>query len=189
MQKARRQGIICFALRVAFGKMASLFAAAHGLALQDGLVTPHAYSLLSVKEVGGLRMVCLRNPWGRGGGKEWLGGWKDGAQETFGGGGVEISLWMLIAGPRRPWLLSGSSCFFPNAQRRVPVQSLGVWGLDPCSPRVSRRVGVASSSGRRRVVNSVSMGEAPNFSFSKVSKQVVMSFAWQAWHFVTFQPV
>lgn len=48
---------------------------------QDGLVTPHAYSLLSVKEVGGLRMVCLRNPWGRGGGKEWLGGWKDGAQE------------------------------------------------------------------------------------------------------------
>ena len=33
--------------------------------------------------------------------------------------------------------------------------------MDPCSPRVSRRVGVASSSGRRRVVNSVSMGEAP----------------------------
>ena len=48
---------------------------------------------------------------------------------------------------------------------------------------------VGSASHRRRVVNSVSMGEAPNFSFSKVSKQVVMSFAWQAWHFVTFQPV
>ena len=31
----------------------------------------------------------------------------------------------------------------------------------------------------------VSMGEAANLSFSKVSKQV----AWQAWHFVTFQPV
>ena len=43
-----------------------------------------------------------------------------------------------------------------------------VWGgLDPCSPRVSRRVvvgrcraGIASLSGRGRVVNSVSMGEA-----------------------------
>ena len=38
--------------------------------------------------------------------------------------------------------------------------SLGVWGLDPCSPRVAHRVGVASSSGRPGVVNSVSMGEA-----------------------------
>lgn len=47
----------------------------------DGLVSPHSYSLLSVREVGGLRMVCLRNPWGKGEGKEWLGGWKDGAQE------------------------------------------------------------------------------------------------------------
>jgi len=36
----------------------------------------------------------------------------------------------------------------------------GVWGLDPCSPRVARRVAVASSSGRHGVVSSVSMGEA-----------------------------
>ena len=39
-----------------------------------------------------------------------------------------------------------------------------------------RRVGVASSSGRRGVVNSVSRGKLQNLSFSKVSKQVVMLF-------------
>ena len=39
-----------------------------------------------------------------------------------------------------------------------------------------RRVVVGLASGRRGVVNSVSMGETANLSFSKVSKQVVMSF-------------
>ena len=93
--------------------MASLFAAAHRLALQDGLVTPHAYSLLSVKEVGGLRMVCLRNPWGSGGGKEWLGGWKDGAQETF-GGGVEISLWDVNRRATPPMVALRFKLLFPE---------------------------------------------------------------------------
>ena len=32
--------------------------------------------------------------------------------------------------------------------------------MDPCSPRVARRVVVGSAVRRRRVVNSVSMGEA-----------------------------
>ena len=49
---------------------------------------------------------------------------------------------------------------FPECVAKSSAYSLGVWGLDPCSPRVSRRVVVGSVSRRRRVVNSVSMGEA-----------------------------
>ena len=58
---------------------------------------------------------------------------------------------------QKPWFTVGSfhifgsfrGCVFPECVARVPVYSLGVWGLDPCSPPVSHRV-----------VNSVSMGEA-----------------------------
>ena len=45
------------------------------------------------------------------------------------------------------------------------------------SPRVARRVVVGLSSGRRGVVNSVSMWKLQTLSFSKVSKQAVMSFS------------
>ena len=125
--------------------MASLFAAAHGLALQDGLVTPHAYSLLSVKEVGGLRMVCLRNPWGRGGGKEWLGGWKDGAQETFGGGGVNRR-----ATP--PMVALRFKLLFPECAAKGSRSKSGGLGAGPLfASSVSsgrRRIVVGSSSGR-----------------------------------------
>ena len=48
-------------------------------------------------------------------------------------------------------------CFFRMRSERFPFivwrsGGLGVWGLDPCSPPVARRVVVASSLRRRRVV-------------------------------------
>ena len=51
-----------------------------------------------------------------------------------------------------------------------------VWGLDPCSPRVARRVGVGSASRRRGIVNSVSMGEAAKPLLFEGFHAVVMSF-------------
>lgn len=45
---------------------------------EDGLVFPHAYSVLHAVHVKGLKMVCLRNPWGHG---EWRGPWGDQGEE------------------------------------------------------------------------------------------------------------
>ena len=45
----------------------------------DGLVMPHAYSLIAAKEVAGIRLVCCRNPWGNE--KEWFGPWCDASKE------------------------------------------------------------------------------------------------------------
>eukprot|EP00971_Amphidinium_carterae_P243518 4835710-Amphidinium_carterae.1 len=41
----------------------------------DGLVEGHAYALLNVVAMNGLRLVCLRNPWG--GEVQWRGAWSD----------------------------------------------------------------------------------------------------------------
>ena len=41
---------------------------------------------------------------------------------------------------------------------RVPVYSLGVWGLDPCSRRLRRLVAGSSRARRGVVVNSVPWG-------------------------------
>lgn len=41
---------------------------------QQGLVQGHAYSILDLKEVGGFKLVQLRNPWGS---FEWTGEWSD----------------------------------------------------------------------------------------------------------------
>jgi len=42
----------------------------------NGLVTGHAYSLISARDVSsGVRLVCLRNPWGND--REWNGDWSD----------------------------------------------------------------------------------------------------------------
>lgn len=41
----------------------------------DGLVERHAYSLLSAKEIDGIKLIELRNPWGND--KEWNGDWCD----------------------------------------------------------------------------------------------------------------
>ena len=40
----------------------------------SGILQNHAYSILYVKEVGGLKFLKIRNPWGRG---EWRGDWAD----------------------------------------------------------------------------------------------------------------
>ena len=42
----------------------------------SGILENHAYSILCVKEIGALKFVKVRNPWGRG---EWLGEWSDGS--------------------------------------------------------------------------------------------------------------
>eukprot|EP00494_Astrolonche_serrata_P028710 UN28977 len=41
---------------------------------RTGLVSGHAYTILHAKEGGGERLVCIRNPWGKG---EWKGDWSD----------------------------------------------------------------------------------------------------------------
>lgn len=41
---------------------------------KQGLVQGHAYTVVELKEVGGFRMICLRNPWGS---FEWTGSWSD----------------------------------------------------------------------------------------------------------------
>jgi len=44
----------------------------------DGLLARHEYSLLQCVEAHGVRLVQVRNPWGRGG--EWLGAWSDSSE-------------------------------------------------------------------------------------------------------------
>ena len=73
----------------------------------------------------------------------------------------------------------------------IPCRKCQNWSLEEVShemlvllfPRVSSRV-----SGFP-VASPCLWEKLKNISFSKVSKQVVMSFCWQAWQFVTFQPV
>lgn len=44
------------------------------LAKEVGLIEAHAYAVLDVREHGDLRLIKMRNPWGRG---EWTGAWSD----------------------------------------------------------------------------------------------------------------
>jgi hypothetical protein len=44
-----------------------------------GIIEKHAYSVMEAREVSGIRLVKLRNPWGSGG--EWQGAWSDGSAE------------------------------------------------------------------------------------------------------------
>uniref|UniRef100_A0A0G4GFI5 Calpain catalytic domain-containing protein n=1 Tax=Chromera velia CCMP2878 TaxID=1169474 RepID=A0A0G4GFI5_9ALVE len=48
---------------------------------QDGLVEMHAYTILRVYSGGSLRLVQLRNPWGRGATREWQGLFSDKSPE------------------------------------------------------------------------------------------------------------
>ena len=63
--------------------------------------------------------------------------------------------------------------FFPKAQRRISVYSLGVWGLDPCSRRVVRAVAVSSRARRGVVANSVAIGRC---NFARLERARVWTF-------------
>eukprot|EP00756_Hemistasia_phaeocysticola_P008073 Hpha_TRINITY_DN14485_c3_g1::TRINITY_DN14485_c3_g1_i1::g.157968::m.157968/K08582/CAPN15; calpain-15 len=54
-------------------KEALLGASGHGQ-MTKGLVGSHAYTILDARDVGGFKLIKLRNPWGRG---EWEGRWSD----------------------------------------------------------------------------------------------------------------
>lgn len=45
---------------------------------QKGIVELHAYSVLKAREIDGVRLVLLKNPWGK---HEWKGAWSDGSKE------------------------------------------------------------------------------------------------------------
>ncbi|KAK5680094.1 hypothetical protein LTS10_008044 [Elasticomyces elasticus] len=45
---------------------------------RNGIQHRHAYSVMEAREVDGLRLVKLRNPWGN---TEWTGAWSDGSEE------------------------------------------------------------------------------------------------------------
>ena len=47
--------------------------------IAEGLVCGHEYSILGAREVCGERLVCIRNPWGRG--CDWQGPWSDQSEE------------------------------------------------------------------------------------------------------------
>lgn len=45
---------------------------------RKGIVELHAYSVLKAREIDGVRLVLLKNPWGK---HEWKGPWSDGSKE------------------------------------------------------------------------------------------------------------
>jgi len=45
-----------------------------------GIVEGHAYAVLDVEEIDGVRLIQLRNPWGN---CEWLGAWSDYDEESW----------------------------------------------------------------------------------------------------------
>lgn len=44
-----------------------------------GIVERHAYSVLKAREIDGVRLVLLKNPWGK---HEWKGSWSDGSSKS-----------------------------------------------------------------------------------------------------------
>lgn len=48
---------------------------------RKGIVELHAYSVLKAREIDGVRLVLLKNPWGK---HEWTGAWSDGSKEWTG---------------------------------------------------------------------------------------------------------
>ncbi|VBB75219.1 Putative calpain-1 catalytic subunit [Podospora comata] len=49
-----------------------------GYGNRRGIVERHAYSIMKAVEIDGVRLVMLKNPWGKG---EWRGAWSDGSKE------------------------------------------------------------------------------------------------------------
>lgn len=48
---------------------------------RKGIQPRHAYSIMEAREVNGLRLLKIRNPWGE---REWTGPWSDGSKEWNG---------------------------------------------------------------------------------------------------------
>lgn len=46
---------------------------------RKGIVELHAYSVLKACEIDGVRLVLLKNPWGK---HEWKGPWSDGSSKS-----------------------------------------------------------------------------------------------------------
>ena len=78
----------------------------------------------------------------------------------------------------------GHPCFSRMRSEGFPFIVWGVWGLDPCSPRVV----VGSSSDRRRQFR-VYGGSCKNLSFLKVSTQVLRGRRGTLWHSNLFDHV
>ena len=51
---------------------------ASGPNARENIVRMHAYSIMEAREVKGLRLLKVRNPWGEG---EWRGAWSDGSEQ------------------------------------------------------------------------------------------------------------
>lgn len=47
---------------------------------KEGLVYGHAYSMISIHRYGSVRLIKLRNPWGK---HEWVGKWSDKDEDTW----------------------------------------------------------------------------------------------------------
>lgn len=45
---------------------------------RKGIAEGHSYSIMDAREINGIRLLRLRNPWGK---KEWSGAWSDGSEE------------------------------------------------------------------------------------------------------------
>ncbi|KAL2012130.1 hypothetical protein VTN00DRAFT_4848 [Thermoascus crustaceus] len=45
---------------------------------RKGISENHSYSIMDAKEINGVRLLRLRNPWGK---KEWSGAWSDGSEQ------------------------------------------------------------------------------------------------------------
>ncbi|CAJ1406930.1 unnamed protein product [Effrenium voratum] len=90
----------------------------------DGVVSSHVYSVLALKQVGALRFVCMRNPWGRG---EWKGPWHEGGEELKANPDVAEALQVDLDNDGKFWIewedykwrvKNFAATMFPMATRR-----------------------------------------------------------------------
>jgi len=68
----------------------------------DGLLCKHSYSLLQVISAYGIRLVQLRNPWGKGG--EWNGAWGDDSPEWAANPKLDEDLCLVKEDDGRFWM-------------------------------------------------------------------------------------
>lgn len=61
-----------------------------GFGDRKGIVELHAYSVLQAREIDGVRLVLLKNPWGK---TEWKGAWSDGSSKC---NPMSLTVWTLL---------------------------------------------------------------------------------------------